>query len=195
MTRATFQSSRPGAMLASMDATLLDACLDCGMTRARLYAQPLTAAMAEFDINTLARQAAFLAQIGHESGRLVYVRELWGPTDAQRRYEGRADLGNTEPGDGFRYRGRGLIQVTGRANYALVGKALGLDLIANPALLESPANASRSAAWFWHEHGCNELADDGQFLAITRRINGGFNGHADRARLWERVRGVLGVTA
>ncbi len=169
----------------------LDACLGCGPIRAKLYAAPLAKAMAEFEIDTPARAAAFLAQIGHESGRLAYVRELWGPTPAQRRYEGRADLGNTEEGDGYRYRGRGLIQTTGRANYQKTGDALDLPLIEEPELLESPVNAARSAAWFWHGHGCNALADEGAFERITRRINGGLNGYAERVVLWERAKKAL----
>lgn len=120
--------------------------------------------------------AAFIAQIGHESGQLVYVREIWGPTPAQTKYEGRADLGNTVPGDGLKCRGRGLIQITGRANYAACGEALGLDLINHPELLEQPQYACMSAAWFWATKGLNTLADAGDFDRITKRINGWLNG-------------------
>jgi len=151
------------------------------------WAEPINAAMQEYQVNTSARQSAFLAQILHESGRLKYVRELWGPTAAQKGYEFRADLGNTEPGDGFKYRGRGLIQVTGRSNYALCGLALDLDLLEYPELLEQPVNACRSAGWFWSNHGLNELADAGDFLKITKRINGGTNGLADRQALYALV--------
>lgn len=149
--------------------------------------------MALYGIDSPARQAAFIAQVGHESGRLVYVRELWGPTPVQRRYEGRKDLGNTNPGDGFRYRGRGLIQVTGRTNYARCGAALGIDLVDAPALLERPDNAALSAAWFWTSRGLSELADTGDFERITRRINGGLNGLNDRLKLWKSARLALGV--
>jgi putative chitinase len=97
--------------------------------QAGVFASALNLAMDRYQINTRLRMAAFVAQIGHESGQLIYVRELWGPTPAQSRYEGRKDLGNTVAGDGLRYRGRGLIQVTGRANYKVCGEALGLDLI------------------------------------------------------------------
>ena len=103
--------------------------------------------MREFDINTPLRQAAFLAQVGHESGGLHWLVELWGPTLAQRHYEDRDDLGNTIPGDGLRFRGRGLLQTTGRSNYLRTGKALGVDLIANPEKLAEPELASRSAGW------------------------------------------------
>ena len=135
--------------------------------------------------------AAFIAQIGHESGQLQYVREIWGPTAAQLRYEGRADLGNTVTGDGSRYRGRGLIQITGRANYAACGEALGIDLINHPELLEQPQYACLSAAWFWAMKGLNTLADAGEFNTVTRRINGGLNGLADRLSLWVKAREVL----
>lgn len=152
------------------------------------WADPINAAMAEYEINTSARQSAFLAQVLHESGRLRYVRELWGPTAAQNGYEFRADLGNTEPGDGFKYRGRGLIQITGRHNYQLCGFALELDLIEQPELLEQPLQAARSAGWFWRNHGLNELADQADsFERITRKINGGDNGLTDRLALWKLV--------
>jgi len=170
-----------------MDAEKLDAATGCGMLRARLWAAPLTAAMAEYDVDTKFRQAAFLAQVAHESGRFMYVRELWGPTAAQAGYEGRADLGNTLPGDGPRFRGRGLIQVTGRANYAACGKAQRLDLLAHPELLEEPENAADSAGWFWQSHNLNALADQQLFSAITKRINGGLNGLEERTALYHRA--------
>lgn len=153
------------------------------------YAAPLTQACAEFEISTAARVAAFVAQIGHESGQLHYVREL--ATGAA--YEGRRDLGNTEPGDGPRFRGRGLIQCTGRTNYRQAGAALGLDCEVSPELLEEPINACRVSAWWWHQHGLNELADRGEFQRITFRINGGTNGLADRLALWSRAKTVFGV--
>lgn len=155
--------------------------------RIAAFFSPLVAAMEEFEINTPARQAAFLAQVGHESGQLRYVREL-ASGDA---YEGRKDLGNIQPGDGRRYKGRGLIQVTGRANYAKCGQDLGLDLINHPELLEEPTNACRSAAWFWKKRGLNELADSGDQIKITKRINGGTNGLADRLALLKVAQEVL----
>lgn len=159
--------------------------------RAVLFAEPLNAAMEEFQINTTLRIAAFIAQIGHESGRLVYTRELWGPTKAQVGYEGRKDLGNNQPGDGKRYMGRGLIQITGRRNYELCGFALDADLIGSPQLLEKPDLACRSAAWFWHNNGLNELADAKEFDKITRRINGGQNGKEDRWEIYKKALEVL----
>lgn len=159
--------------------------------RAALFAAPLSVAMLEFGINTPARRASFIAQIGHESGQLRYVRELWGPTPAQSGYEGRNDLGNTQPGDGVRFKGRGLIQITGRANYAACGAALSLDLTGRPELLEQPVNACRSAAWFWKKNGLNELADAGDQTRVSRRINGGTNGLADRLALFDVAQRVL----
>lgn len=166
-----------------MNPQTLAAALGVPISRTQAWADPITAAMALWAIDSAARQAAFLAQIGHESGRLMYVRELWGPTPAQIRYEGRTDLGNTEPGDGKRFMGRGLIQITGRANYQKVSDALGIDFMSSPELLEQPSNAALSAAWFWNSRGLNELADAGDFRTITERINGGLNGYPDRLAL------------
>lgn len=157
--------------------------------KAALYAPLLDAAMREFDINTPARQASFLSQVGHESGQLRYVREL----ASGAAYEGRKDLGNTKPGDGVRYKGRGLIQVTGRANYTAAMMALDIDCVEHPELLEIPVNACRSAGWFWKTHGLNELADAGKFERICRIINGGLNGFNDRMSLYQKACGVLNV--
>jgi len=155
--------------------------------RASRFLAPLNAAMEEFDINTPARQAAFLAQIAHESGQLLYVLEL----ASGNRYEGRRDLGNVFPGDGVKYKGRGLIQITGRSNYLQCGEALGLPLIDHPELLEQPENACRSAAWFWKSRGLNELADAGEFERITRKINGGLTGQTDRLAFYGRAQEAL----
>lgn len=169
--------------------------LAAGLTQAMAdrWHPHVTAAWVEYGIDSQARQAAWLAQIGHESGGFIYTRELWGPTPAQLRYEGRADLGNTQPGDGKRYMGRGLIQITGRANYRSCGAALGVDLEANPPLLQGDALAARSAGWYWQSKGLNALADAGDFAALTRRINGGLNGLDDRKERWNRARRALGL--
>ena len=156
-----------------------------------VFVPVLNTAMSCYQIVGPKRVAAFIAQIGHESGQLKYVKEIWGPTAAQVRYEGRADLGNTQSGDGSKYRGRGLIQITGRANYKACGDALGLELIYHPELLEKPQHASMSAAWFWATKGLSTLADEGKFETITRRINGGQNGAADRQALYARALKVL----
>lgn len=152
------------------------------------FLAPLNAAMLEFGIDTPARQAAFLAQVGHESGQLQYVEEI----ASGRAYEGRADLGNTVRGDGIRFKGRGLIEITGRANYAACGKALGLDLVLHPELLCEPVNACRSAAWFWKTHDLNKWADAGDIDGVSDVVNRGHktaaigdaNGFADRAALF-----------
>lgn len=159
--------------------------------RAQQWYPDVRAACLEFGIDTPQRVAAFLAQVGHESGGFRYTREIWGPTEAQKRYEGRADLGNVKPGDGSKYRGRGLIQITGRYNYEQVSKWLRVDLVNKPELLEAHSLAARSAAWWWAANGCNELADAGDFNALTRRINGGLNGIEDRRRRWEQAKGAL----
>lgn len=169
----------------------LSRCTGARIDRAEEWLPFIESAMDEFGISTPERQAAFLAQIGHESGGLHWSSEIWGPTSAQKRYEGRLDLGNTEPGDGFRFKGRGLIQTTGRANYEATGDALGVDLISDPVQLAQPELAARSAAWFWADRGLNELADAGEFERITKRVNGGLNGYAERCALWEAAKEVL----
>ena len=183
---------------------------DCPYVRAANFAEWLNGAMIDAGIVTPARIAAFLAQIGHESGRLHYTRELWGPTPQQLRYERDTHapwptspaiargsiynrnrlaytLGNSQPGDGSMFRGRGLIQITGRTNYGLVSDALGEDFTTYPALLETPKWAARSAVWFWASRNLNDHADAGNFDEVTRRINGGQNGRADRIALHERA--------
>lgn len=157
----------------------------------------LNACMPRWGIDNPRRVAAFLAQVGHESGQLRYVREL-----GNDRYLARYDtgslalrLGNTPQadGDGQRYRGRGLIQVTGHNNYQACSRALFGDerLLEQPQLLEQPRWACESAAWFWQSRGLNALADQGEFNRITRLINGGLNGLEDRLKLWARAREVL----
>jgi putative chitinase len=157
--------------------------------RSAAFAQPLTDAMAEHGIVSPKRQAAFVAQIAHESEELRFTRELASGEE----YEERADLGNTKPGDGPLFKGRGLLQITGRANYAACGAALGLNLIETPALLEAPAGACRSAAWFWVKHGLSELADEDKFGEITKKINGGFNGIDQRIGFWLLARKEFGL--
>lgn len=173
--------------------SVLAAACSISPARAIEWATPLTVAMAEWHIDTSVRQAAFLAQITHESGGFRFLREIWGPTLVQMGYEHRADLGNTQPGDGSRFRGRGLIQVTGRANYAACGAALGLDLLLHPEQMETPLLAARSAGWFWFSHRCNNFADLGDFVGLTKRINGGTNGLGKRVALWRQARTALGL--
>ena len=164
--------------------------------QAGVFVPVLNAAMGKHGIVTRMRIAAFLAQVGHESGQLRYVREIWGPTAQQAGYEGRADLGNTVKGDGSKFRGRGLIQITGRTNYKACGDALGLDLINQPTLLEQPQHAAMSAAWFWSTRGLNTLADAGDNANIGSLINTGRrgrvpNGAQDRQALYDKALKVL----
>ena len=191
-----------------MSPQTLVACTGARIDRARTFQPLIDAAMVEWGIDTPARQAAFLAQVGHESGGLHWLVEIWGalPTLAQRTYEPprakASALGNTQPGDGYRYRGRGLIQLTGRANYRTAGPALGADLEAFPDRLSDPAMAARSAAWFWSTRGLNRYADAGDFDGVSDVINrgrktaaiGDANGYADRLALWKAAKYVLGVT-
>jgi putative chitinase len=167
----------------------LTAMMPYAASRAAAYAEPLTITMIEFDIDTPRRQAAFLANIAHESGSLRYVEEI-ASGDA---YEGRKDLGNTQPGDGRRFKGRGLPQITGRDNYRDCGEALGLDLIANPELLEQSLPAARSAGWFWKTRSLGLIADADKFGSVCRIWNGGYNGLDDRIIHWLRIRKVLGL--
>lgn len=180
-----------------MTPDFLRAATGCTQERAAVFAPLLAEACSAYQINTPKRLAAFLAQIGHESGSLRYTAEIWGPTPAQVRYEGRADLGNTQPGDGPRFRGRGLIQTTGRANYCAVRDRLRTrlqgvpDFELAPETLEHPQWAAWSAADYWAWKNLNALADADQFEQITRRINGGVNGQADRLARHRRALSVL----
>ena len=146
--------------------------------------------MIRFEINTVPRITAFLAQVAHESGSLRYVQEI----ASGAAYEGRKDLGNTQPGDGVRFKGRGLIQVTGRANYKAVSDFFKVDFVTNPYLLETPQYACLSAGWYWHKHNLNSLADlntEESFKMITKKINGGLNGYANRLGHWKSFKQIL----
>jgi len=181
---------------------LLKAAMGCTARAAKLHASHLDRTCEHYQIGTVMTLAAYLAQLGHESGSLRHVREIWGPTPAQLRYEGRADLGNTEPGDGHRFMGRSWIQRTGRANYRTLTQRLramppGLftrpvpDFEADPEAVADPEWSAWSSADFWDEHGLNPLAEAGDFRRVTRIINGGFNGMADRMRRYDRALEVL----
>lgn len=158
---------------------------------AEKYIDGINKALTEFNINTCQRKSAFLAQIFHESGGLKWQEEL----ASGQAYEGRKDLGNIYTGDGKRFKGRGLIQLTGRHNYNIAGKALGLDLINFPDLASNATNAPRIAGWYWNSRNLNKLADQhniASFQKITRAINGGLNGYKDRLDWWGKTRKVLG---
>lgn len=186
--------------------------------QADVFAAPLTAAMERFRIIGPVRQASFLAQIAHESGQLSRMTEnliysaprmmvVWpkrfptlastegyaqnAPALANKVYGGRMGNGPEETGDGWRYRGRGLIQLTGKENYRKCGAAVGYDLVAHPEFMGSPMLAALSAAWFWNANGINELADKGDQAAVTMRINGGVHGLAERLAMFEVARKVL----
>ncbi|MQT93966.1 glycoside hydrolase family 19 protein [Pseudomonas helleri] len=203
---------------------------------AGVFVPVLNTAMNRYQIVSQKRIAAFIAQVGHESGQLTRLMEnlnysadglanTWPNRyaepdgkggylkvlvkDRQRNkpnalglslagkpeqiannvYAGR--MGSTAPGDGWKYRGRGLIQLTGKTNYLLCGEALGLDLLTQPDLLEKPQHACMAAAWFWSSNGLNSLADKGDIETITRRVNGGLTGLADRQAIYDRALKVL----
>ncbi len=158
-------------------------------TKARIdaFLPFLNSTMSCFSIDTSLRMAAFLAQVGHESGQLRYVLEL----ASGEAYEGREALGNIHAGDGVRYKGRGLIQLTGRANYEALEHEHGIPCVSRPEILETPENATFVAGWFWDKHGLNALADAEDFIKITKRVNGKLNGYALRLEIYERALKVL----
>ena len=162
---------------------------NCPAAKRADYLPFMQQAMAEFEITTYLRETAFLAQLAHESAELRYMEEI----ASGAAYEGRKDLGNTQPGDGKRYKGRGPIQLTGRANYTRYGGLLGLDLVNNPTLAATKEVGFRIAGQFWQLNGLNELADQQQFKAITKRINGGYNGLDDRLKYYKRAKQVMSV--
>ena len=160
---------------------------NCPAQKRADYLPYIQQAMQEFDITSYLRETAFLAQLAHESAELRYMEEI----ASGAAYEGRASLGNTQPGDGKRYKGRGPIQLTGRANYTKYGQLLGLDLVNNPMIAATKEVGFRIAGQFWKLNGLNELADQQKFETITRRINGGINGLPDRIMYYERAKRVM----
>ncbi|CAK0779080.1 putative chitinase [Gammaproteobacteria bacterium] len=149
---------------------------------AELYAAHLSNAMFPANIVGVMREAAFLAQIAHESGELHHTKEIWGPSKWQEKYEGHKGLGNVLEGDGKRFMGRGLIQLTGRFNYQKCSRALfnDLRLLDHPELLEEPEYAALSATWYWNERKINDPADKDDFTKVTERINPGLLGLEQR---------------
>jgi putative chitinase len=145
-----------------------------------------------YHINTPLRLAHFLAQIEHESGGFKYLTEL-GSKSYFDKYEGRKDLGNTQKGDGYKFRGRGYIQVTGRYNYTALSKDTRIDFLNKPELLEQEANAMVSACWFWSKKNLNALADKDDLIGITKRINGGATGLNDRRNKLAKWKKLLSV--
>ena len=184
------------------------------------WLDPLNSTFDKYELNTPTRQAAFIGQCGHESGNFKTLEEnlhysakglmaTWHsrfPDEttadkyannpemiANKVYGGRADLGNTEDGDGWRFHGRGVIQLTGRTNYKICGDAIGVDLINAPELLLEPKNAVMSAGWFWNKRGLNALADNQDWETITKRINGGTLGLQDRIDKTHKAMDILGA--
>src|SRR5262249_6740139 len=152
----------------------------------QLYLPFIDKIMEIYELDTPLRASAFLALIAHESGELEFMEEIWEPTAQQKKYEPPSDvarmLGNTQPGDGFRYRGRGPIPVLGRANYKKYGDLLGVDLVGNPDLAATPQYAFSTAGLFWKLKGLNKPADVQDFNTIIRTVNGGMYG----VQTWER---------
>ena len=159
-------------------------------SRADQYVGYINGYAREFGITTPLRMAHYLAQIAHESSELRFTKEL----ASGKAYEWRADLGNTHRGDGVRYKGRGLIQITGRANYQAYARYCGFDVVGNPELLERPLGAVRSSMWYWSTHGCNELADQNDIRKVTRKINGGYNGLEERKKYFGRAAKVFNLS-
>lgn len=158
--------------------------------KAKEYLPLLNSAMSEWEINTPLRQAAFLAQIGHESTDLTEMTEKG---EGWRNYEGSRVLGNTERGDGERFKGRGPIQLTGRDNYTRAGAALDLDLVNTPEKAADPVHGFRIAGWFWDSKKLNPLADQGEIREVSEKINGGKHGMSDRLRRYDEAKRVLGI--
>jgi putative chitinase len=183
------------------------------------WLEPLENAFAKYDISTPQRQASFIGQCAHESGNFKNLEEnlnykpealmrVWPsrfpdlPTAmkyahnqeaiANKVYGGRMGNGVEETGDGWKYHGRGLIQLTGKENYANCGSGIGVDLLSNPNLLNTPEYAAMSAAWFWNKKGLNSLADAGDIDTMTKRINGGLIGLDDRKAKIAKALSVLG---
>lgn len=183
------------------------------------YYEPLLAAMEHYSINTKNRIAAFLANLAHESAAFNTIEEnlnysaqrlmaVW-PKHFRGRntalyhhqpqkianvvYANRMGNGDKSSGDGWRYRGRGLIQLTGKNNYQMFSKAIDADIVNNPDWIFTPEGATISAGWFWNSRKLNQLADAGDLKEITRKINGGYHGHAERVRRYNHIRKVLGA--
>lgn len=183
-----------------MNAEQLSRCTGARIDRAQKALAGLMSAMEMYQINTVARQAMFLANVGHETGGLKWLGEIWGPTPAQLRYEGRADLGNTQPGDGRRFAGNGYLQTTGRFNHAILRDRLRErfpeldvpDFEAQPEQLREPTWAALSATDYVSMKGCNKFADTDDFDGYCDTVNrgrktaalGDANGWADRLSLY-----------
>ena len=159
---------------------------NCPASKRADYLPFIQQAMTEFEITSYLRETAFLAQLAHESAELRYMEDVISNDTTAK-----AGRGNTQPGDGKRYKGRGPIQLTGRANYTKYGGLLGLDLVNDPTIAATKEVGFRIAGQFWKLNGLNELADVQQFKLITKRINGGYNGLDDRIKYYQRAKKVM----
>jgi predicted chitinase len=153
-----------------------------------VIARGLGEAFRRYDITTRARAAMAIAQWAHESANFSTREEF----ASGEQYEGRRDLGNTQPGDGKRFKGRGRIQITGRTNYMAIAKALSIDCVKQPAILATSPHSEIASGQWWQDHACNAFCDRDDFIGLTKRINGGLNGLDDRQRLLARARNVAG---
>jgi len=190
-----------------MDKQLIIKTTGCSEKLAETFLPFIIETCEKYNINTKNRQVAFLAQVGHESGSLFYTEEL----ASGEAYNGREDLGNNTPGDGPKYKGRGLIQITGKANYKALSESFNVDFVSTPTLLGGKNTKSSnetqlrystlSAGWFWNKTKLNEIADKldltkpanvepnlTNFKLITKKINGGYNGLDDRQKRFDKGR-------
>jgi putative chitinase len=184
---ATLDELRNGLPAGMTEEKLQLIMLNAKQQKIDLFYQPMLDRMQAAGIDTPLRMAHFLAQTGHESGDLLYTEEL----ASGQAYEGRTDLGNTQPGDGPRFKGRGLIQLTGRANYVAYGASIGQNLTVDgnwTRIATDPALAVDVACWFWTKHNLNSFADNDDLQTVTKRINGGLNGLQDRQEHLERAK-------
>lgn len=190
-----------------LTAELLSICTNSELSKATLYVESFQEALHLYAIDTANRVGMFLANVGQESGSLRFREELWGPTDAQRSYDGRVDLGNDLLGDGYKYRGRGWLQTTGKENYKRLSYRLLArwpqmqvpDFVVQPDLLSSPEWCAVSAADFWEMNNINRFADAGDFDGTCDMVNRGHktsaigdsNGYAGRVSRWNAGRPAL----
>ena len=164
---------------------------DIAGSAADKYYSPLNDTMNKHNIDSPIRQAHFLSQLMHESGNFKYSSEL----ASGAAYEGRKDLGNTQPGDGVKFKGRGLIQLTGKDNYNKFGDYLGKDLLTNPEIVATdPKLSAEAAGWYWDKKNLNKYADQDNIQEVTRRINGGFNGIDERMKYLKLAKDQMNIT-
>jgi putative chitinase len=151
----------------------------------QLITDALNQTFERYAINTSLRMSHFLAQVLHESSAFRFSVEIWGNTEAQKKYDTRVDLGNTPEldGDGFKYRGRGWIQLTGKTNYRLASAEFTQDFLNNPELVGKEPWDSLVAGWYWNKRKLNGFADADDIITVTKKVNGGFNGLSDR-KMW-----------